>query len=407
MQPKLWTRNFTAITAGSVISMMGNAVSGFAMQLLILQRTGTFLYALFAMVTQLPYLLVPLLAGPYLDKFSRRRVVILADTCNGLLLVGVALLLWSGFFDYLVFLLIGVVVGVVGCVHTVAYESFYPCLIQPGCYAKAYSVSSLIYPLATTAMVPLAGNLYKVIGIAPLLLFDGLTFFGAALLESRVRVAETCISPETRRTLPDVAADWKEGLHYLKSEPGLRAVTAYFIITTFVGGVVGTLLLPFFNGHPTFTATDFSWVMAFSTAGRIVGGLVQYRFRLPARWKFAIAAGVYTTLSFLEGTQLFLPLFMIMAFQFLSGMLAVTSYNIRISATQHHLPDHLRARFNGLFLMLTTLGMLVGQLLAGVLASLLPIPFIVLGFHVLNLVAVALVVLRNKKPISALYNVEL
>ena len=35
-RPKLWTRDFTIITAGSVISMFGNAMSGFAMSLMVL-----------------------------------------------------------------------------------------------------------------------------------------------------------------------------------------------------------------------------------------------------------------------------------------------------------------------------------------------------------------------------------
>ena len=38
---RLWTRDFTIITLGSVISMLGNDAAGFAMSLLVLDYTGS------------------------------------------------------------------------------------------------------------------------------------------------------------------------------------------------------------------------------------------------------------------------------------------------------------------------------------------------------------------------------
>ena len=47
-KPRLWTRDFTIITLGTVVSMLGNAVSGFAISLLVLDYTGSvFLYTLY------------------------------------------------------------------------------------------------------------------------------------------------------------------------------------------------------------------------------------------------------------------------------------------------------------------------------------------------------------------------
>ena len=36
---KLWTKNFTIITMGTVVSMLGNAVAGFAIGLMVLDYT--------------------------------------------------------------------------------------------------------------------------------------------------------------------------------------------------------------------------------------------------------------------------------------------------------------------------------------------------------------------------------
>ena len=51
----LWTRDFTIITLGSVVSMFGNAMSGFAMSLMVLDISdSTFLYAIYIMMYTVP-----------------------------------------------------------------------------------------------------------------------------------------------------------------------------------------------------------------------------------------------------------------------------------------------------------------------------------------------------------------
>ena len=77
-QPKnrLWTYDFTVITIGSVVSMVGGTLSGFAVSLVVLDYTSsTFLYVLFNVCYQLPMLVCPILAGPCLDRVSRKRVI--------------------------------------------------------------------------------------------------------------------------------------------------------------------------------------------------------------------------------------------------------------------------------------------------------------------------------------------
>ena len=77
---KLWTKNFTIITLGTIISMLGNSVSGFAISFLVLDMTGsTFLYSLFLVVYFLPEILAPIVAGPLLDHFSRRKTIYILD----------------------------------------------------------------------------------------------------------------------------------------------------------------------------------------------------------------------------------------------------------------------------------------------------------------------------------------
>jgi MFS family permease len=58
----------------------------------------------------------------------------------------------------------------------------------------------------------------------------------------------------------------------------------------------------------------------------------------------------------LEGVYLFTPIPVMMVLCFLVGVGGITSYTIRISATQSYVPDERKGRFNGAFNMLSTAG---------------------------------------------------
>ena len=251
----LWTRDFTIITIGTVVSMLGNAVSGFAIGLLVLDKTeSVMLYALFMTCYSIPRIVLPMVAGPYLDRFSRKRVIYSLDFLSAALYVGVYLFLTRGYFNYTVYLLVSMFIGAIDSVYSVAYESFYPLLISEGNYTRAYSIESLIYPLSTAIMVPIAGLCYRTIGLAPLFLFNAVTFLIAAIAETQIKTIETHIT-ETKERFhgSQLVKDMKEGFAYLRRERGLNAIVWYFFVLMLAGAICSTLTLPYFK---SLTAVD-------------------------------------------------------------------------------------------------------------------------------------------------------
>ena len=60
----LWTRDFTIITLGSIVSMLGNAMSGFALSLLVLDYTDSpLLYAIYIATFTAPQIVAPILTA--------------------------------------------------------------------------------------------------------------------------------------------------------------------------------------------------------------------------------------------------------------------------------------------------------------------------------------------------------
>lgn len=410
-QPKpLWTRDFTIITLGSVVSMFGNAMSGFAMSLMVLDISeSTLLYAIYIAMFTLPQLFMPIVSGALLDRFSRKRTIYTLDFLSAFLYFLMAFILATGWFSFPVFALYCFILGSIQSTYMVAYESFYPLLISEGNFQKAYSIASVLETLSAV-MVPVSTFLYGRIGMSPLLFANGICFLIAAVLETRIGAREDYIETRKEDRLEEghpvrqMLADTREGFLYLFLEKGLLAIAAYFAFSAVCGGVSAVIALPYFK--KTFANGEywFMFVMAFSLAGRAIGGMIHYRVKLPARFRYGIALAIYVLISVFEGVYLFFSFPVMMVLNFLVGILGVTSYTIRVSATQSYVPDEKKGRFNGAFNMLSTFGALVGEFAAGTLTVILP-ERIVLLFAMLLCAAAALVFIGGgRRHVAPIYN---
>ena len=406
----LWTRDFTIITLGSVVSMMGNAMSGFAMSLLVLDYTSSaMLYAIYIAVFTLPQMIMPIFSGAILDRFSRKKTIYTLDFISAGLYALMAFVLRSGWFSFAVLAVYSFVLGSIQSIYLVAYESFYPLLISEGNYSRAYSISSVLETMSMV-MVPVATYFYNLIGIAPLLAVNAVCFLTAAVMETQIRAKENYIETRkqdgTEASGRQILTDIREGFGYLWTEKGLLAVAVYFTFLSLAGGASSVITLPFFKGN--FENGEYVYMVVWGMAlvGRAVGGIIHYRLKLPVHLKYAIALAVYVLTSLLEGFYLYTTIPIMMVMCFLNGILGVTSYTIRVSATQSYVPDEKKGRFNGAFNMLNTVGTFSGELIAGALTAVMPTRGVLMAFMLLNAVAAVAIIGGGRRQVKAIYNTE-
>ena len=249
MQNKLWTKDFTTITLGSVVSMMGNSIAGFAMSLFVLDyMESTLLYAIYIFLYTLPQIAAPVISGPFMDRFSRRRTIYTLDFCSTFIYLLLGAFIFFDAFNFGIFAAATFVIGTINSVYMVAFESFYPMLITEGNYSKAYSISGTLQTM-TFFMLPLATLAYNAFGLAPLLIVNSAFFFIAAIFETKISDVEA-VKKSAYISSYDTKAyfsDMKEGVRYLISEKGLFSVTLYFMVISLVGGASQVITLPWFK----------------------------------------------------------------------------------------------------------------------------------------------------------------
>lgn len=406
----LWTRDFTIITLGSVVSMVGNSLSGFAMSLMVLDYTSSSLfYAIYIMVFTLPQLIVPVFSGAILDRFSRKKTIYTLDYISSILYLAVGLLLFNGWFNYPLFALFVFILGSIQSIYQVAYQSFYPMLISEGNFSKAYSVASMLESV-TVFIVPVSTLVYNVFGIGPLMLANALCFFIAATVETRIKTEEKYVTDqkatEEKNKIHQMLSDTKKGFEYLWQEKGLFFIALYFLFSSISGGASNVIYLPYMKAN--FAHGEYYYLLfgGFMMLGRVITSSWHYRNKLPVNKKFLITFIVYTTLSLINGALLYLPLTIMFILGFIQGCMGVTSYTIRISATQSYVPDEKKGRFNGAFNMLSVLGCLIGEGIAGVLSELMDMRLVVVLVEVVVFASAVLIMGGGRKSVAPIYNRE-
>lgn len=442
--PKLWSKNFTILTLGSFVSMLGNSVSGYIISLMIFDMTGSvFLFSVFTVSFYLPKMLFSMFAGAYMDRFSRKRVIYTLDFTSAFLYGIIFLILLFGLNYYWLFLILVLIVGSINGIYEVAFNSLFPNTVSKEVYSRAYAVSSMIQPLAL-CMIPVASLIYYNAGsAAPLFIFNVIAFLTAAIFETQIDAAESHINTEEKAlTLASYKEDIKEGFRYTSKDRGLLAITLYFCIMNFASGAYGTLALPFFKSSPEHfanaqsqfplifsacenlgafgswiqgifeylcsdTATLYTFVLGFGVAGRLLGGIFQYRLKYSHKMRFALCVVCCVLIGLLDMIMLYLPARFIMLCCLLTGLLSIAVYNIRLSTTQAYVPDAKRARFVSFFEMMFAGGNILGQVFSGILGEFIHGRYIISAFNVINIIALFLIIVGNSKSVKKIYNIEI
>lgn len=403
MKQKLWTKNFTIITLGTLISAIGDAAMTLGLSLVVFDQTqSTWLSGLYTAISILPGITLPILFGPMIDRVNRKRLIVCLDA-----MLGVWYLLFLAFirkngFVYEAYVVFSFISGSIGCVYGLTYQCLYPDLIPEGMAQQGYAISGMIYPLTMTIMTPVAAFAYERMGVEVLFLAEGLLLLTAALFESFIAYKHE--KKETAQSLRQYTEDIAEGFRYLKREKGIRSIYSYMMITNATGNSNGKMVMAHFQTSSVLTTAMYGLLTSAETIGRLVGSAVHYLFNIPEEKRYALTVRVYMIYELCDGIMLFMAYPVMLALRFICGFLGSQTAAIRSAAVQKYLPSDMRARVNGLFSVLMSLGMMVTQLAVGALGEVLPYRWVAAMFAGISFAAILVLIVRNRKHVEPVYN---
>ena len=404
MKNTLWTKNFTIITLGTVISAIGGVAMGFALSFVVFDNTGsTLMMALFAAASSLPGIILPVLLSPYLDNFRRKPVIVGLDYLSAVIYLLFGLYLLKHSFSLPLYLLFSLACGSIGSVYNLAYESLYPNLIPEGFAQKGYTVSGMLYPTVTMVMTPVASILYTRLGLGVLCIGEGLLLAAAASVETQIKVEEHT-KPGGKFSFSDYIGDFKEGFRYLKKEKGLLRIYGYMPITQGISQATEPLIRAWFRTAPGLNLTMYALFTTAEFIGRTIGGLVHYKFEIPPEKRFSLAYLVYVTYNIMDTVLLWLGFPLMLVNRGICGFLGINSATLRASSVQNYLPDNMRAKVNAVFNMLYALVPTLLTLAVGALGEMMDYRLCVTLVSAAGLLPCYLIMWRGREDVKKVYN---
>ncbi|MGC4807910.1 amino acid adenylation domain-containing protein [Micromonospora sp. DT233] len=271
-------RRFGLVAAGQVVSSMGTALTNFAIPLWIYLETGSLArFALFAVLGLLPGLLVAPLAGAWVDRTSRRRILLLAGVAaGGANAVMAALVLTDRVQVWHFYPLVAWLSVALAC-QRLAFVSAVPQLVPKRFLGHANGVTQTAMGLTQFTVPLLAVALLDAVGLRGILLLDVASYAFAIAVLGLVKFPRT-LALQRRE---GIGEEMLAGLRYALRRREFRAMLTFFAALNLFLFPALYLLSPLVLGF-----ADLDQVARVALTGGVgaaVGGLVMLVWGGPRR----------------------------------------------------------------------------------------------------------------------------
>ena len=188
MNQKLFSKDFTLVVIGQIISLFGNAVIRFALPLYLLNLTGS--SALYGTVTAcafIPAILLSPVGGIVADRVNKRNIMVILDFLTAAVILAFSLLMNEVNLILLLTVTLSFLYGIAGA-YQPSVQASIPALTNQDHFMTANSIINTISSFASLTGPVLGGILYSAYGLNPVLRICMVCFILSAVMEFFIKI---------------------------------------------------------------------------------------------------------------------------------------------------------------------------------------------------------------------------
>lgn len=245
MNQKLFTKDFTLVVIGQIISLFGNATVRFALPLYLLNLTGSSaLYGTVMACALIPSILLSPVGGIIADRVNKRNVMVVLDFFTAAVILLFCLFLHGNGIVVLLTVTMMILYGIAGA-YQPSVQASIPALVGPDHIMEANSIVNTINSFAGLMGPVLGGILYSAYGLKPVLWVCTACFVFSAVMEIFIHIPFQKQS-STGSIWWIVKNDFAESIHFIRKEKPIigKAVLAACGINLFLTSMI-TVALPY------------------------------------------------------------------------------------------------------------------------------------------------------------------
>jgi MFS family permease len=369
-------RNFRLFFCGQSLSLIGTWMTRLATSWLVYRLTGSpLLLGIISFASQIPTFFLGPVAGVWIDRWERRRVLLVTQFLAALQSLMLAALTLSGHITIPQIVCLSAFQGLINAFDMPARQSFLVRMVEGRTdLSNAIALNSTMVNGARLLGPALAGIVIAAVGEGYCFLIDGLSYFAVIASLLAMKIDGRAVTHSAATMLDQL----KEGWTYVATFAPIRTVLLLFAIVSFMG-VPYTVLMPVFatkvlHGGPH----TLGFLMGAAGVGSITAAL-SLAARKSVRGLYrviptvtALFGGGLIAFSFSRNYWLSLALMSVTGF----GMMKLTAASNTV--VQTIVEDDKRGRVMSYYMMAYMGASPFGSLLAGSLAPVIGAPATVL-----------------------------
>lgn len=368
-------RNFRLYFIGHAISTLGTWIQQVALAWLVYRLTGSAaLLGVTTCVALLPQLLVGPLAGAWIDRHDKRRLLLLTQGLLGLQAAALAVLTASGQIGATALVAMATLLGVLNAVDTPLRQSLLGQFVDDRQdLPNALALNAMLFNSSRFIGPPLAGLLLGLVGEALCFALNALSYLALMGGLMLLRMAPT---PRAGGSFRNV---FGQGLDYALGTANVRSMMLSVLVVNLTASSYVVLLPVFAKDIFAGDASTLGWLWGAAGLGSLLSTMVlathQAVGALPRLILASAVASGLALLTFALSTSLPLSLAAMAVLGF-----GISSSNVGTNIVlQSTAPEELRGRIVALYTSIRFGFDAIGGLLAGLLAARLGAPPVLLA----------------------------
>ncbi|MEG2751445.1 MAG: MFS transporter [Anaerorhabdus sp.] len=385
---KNWKKNIVRFLSAQTISLFGSSLVQYAIIWYVTLSTSSgIMLTISTLCGFLPQICIAVFAGTWIDKYNRKKLIMLSDSVIALATLGLALLFLSGNKNIWVLFLVLIIRSAGAGIQTPAVNAMLPQIVPQENLMKVNGIMSTCNSIMMFLSPAVSGTILSVFSLEVTLFIDVITAIIGVSITAFVKVGQLIKNNTEDKTM---IQNMKEGFRFVKNNKFVLNLLIFQMVSMFMispSAFLTPLMISRRFGEEVWRLTMSE--MTYSL-GMVIGGILITTWGgFKNRLNTALVAGaMYGFVMIGLGIS---PVFII--YLICNTLIGITApcYNTPITVTiQEKVDLDMQGRVFS-FMQITTSCMLpIGMMVYGPLADVVPVETILIIAGILVITAAAI-----------------
>lgn len=272
------SQNSILFYLASLISIFGTAIYTFAMSLYVLKVTGSSLsFSSTLILSILPIVFLNPFVGVIVDKYDKKKLVILANLLNGIFLLGIYIISVFNGVSIGIIYLSTFVISSINIIFDVSIDSSIPNIVSKEKIVNINAGNRIIDSISSILGPVMGGIVFVIFDIKTFILFNSISFLISSILDWKIdfKLYKSNSSDDDRSINKNYFIEIKEGFKYLMTKKSIKDFIIIFIIYNFFISFSISIPMPIIlNNIFMIPEKHYGFIQSGVPIGMIIGAII-------------------------------------------------------------------------------------------------------------------------------------